>query len=43
MSGPAEVGVIYDHGISGIYINTELASYEEILRDGNKWQGKFCR
>lgn len=43
MSGPAEVGVIYDHGIPGIYINTELASYEEILRDGNKWQGKFCR
>lgn len=37
MSGPPEVGVIYGHGIPGTYINTELASYEKILRDGNKW------
>lgn len=43
MSGPAEVGVIYGHGIPGTYINRELASYEKILRDGNKWQGKFWR
>lgn len=28
MSGPAEVGVIYGHGIPGTYINSELASYE---------------
>lgn len=28
MSGPAEVGVIYGHGIPGTYINRELASYE---------------
>lgn len=30
MSGPAEVGVIYGHGIPGIYINAELASYEHL-------------
>lgn len=32
MSGPAEVDVIYDHGIPGTYINTELGSYEKISR-----------
>lgn len=32
MSGPAEVGVIYGHGIPGIYINAKLASYEDLAR-----------
>lgn len=36
MSGPAEVDVIYDHGIRDTYINAELASYEKIFYDGNK-------
>lgn len=41
MSGPAEVGVIYGHGIPGTYIKRELDSYEKILCYGNKWEGKF--
>lgn len=32
MSGPAEVGVIYGHGIPGIYINAKLASYKDLGR-----------
>lgn len=42
MSGPAEVGVIYDHGIPGTYIN-ENSAHTKRSCDGNKWQGKFCR
>lgn len=41
MSGLPEVGVIYGHGIPDTYIKCELISYEKILHEGNKWQGKF--
>lgn len=37
MSGLPEVGVIYGPGILGTYIKSELASYEKILYDANKW------
>ncbi|CAK1549934.1 unnamed protein product [Leptosia nina] len=45
MSGLAEVGVIYDHGIPGTYINTELASCEKSyameINGKEKFLGEF--
>ncbi|GBP27379.1 hypothetical protein EVAR_18856_1 [Eumeta japonica] len=41
MSGPAEVGVIYGHGIPGTYIKRELASYKRSRAMGTNGKENF--